>query len=46
MFPLLEAGIGEALSVDPDDLDDDALAAALVAVHTAPRRSWPQSRPG
>ena len=35
MFPLLEAGTGEALSVDPDALDDDTLAAALVALHRA-----------
>ncbi len=38
MFPLLEAGTDEALSVDPDDLDDDALGMALVALHRAEAR--------
>jgi hypothetical protein len=33
MFPLLAVGAGEALSVDPDRLDDEALGAALVALH-------------
>ena len=33
MFPQLAAGDGWALSVDPDALDDDELAAALMALH-------------
>lgn len=41
---MLEAGTDEALTLDPDELDDDTLAAALVALHRAEAR-WRRPRP-